>query len=210
MIRNRFNFSKRFVFLMFGFVSCLDLAFGQTSSQNTGFVNGNTQYYATDASGAKAAPVTVYKKIGQYSLVTWNTLAYFDCDDPDDTDESGRPIPRKQKKYTIPGFITALNGTSVAAVGFMLPIDMDDKDEKATGFILARTQSACCFGITPKLNEWIYVKMREGMAVNVVMDVPITAFGTLTAGKTNVKDYGWNFYRMTGDKVGFPSKNSIW
>lgn len=203
MIRNKLSCSKCFVFLAVGFVLFLSLALGQTSGQDNGFINGNTQYYSADARAANAVPVTVYKKVGQYSLVTWNTLAHFDCDDPDDTDEYGRLRPRKKQKLpSVPGFITALNGFPVAVVGFMLPMDMDDKAEKTTGFILSRTQSACCYGIMPKLNEWIYVKMRGGIGVDVDMDIPITAFGTLSAGEINDKENGWSFYRMTGDKVG--------
>jgi hypothetical protein len=208
MIRNIFSLWF-FVFLVIGFVSSLNLAFAQTSNQNTGFINGNIPYYTADAKTAKAAPVTVYKKVEQYSLVTWNTLAHFDCDNPDDTDEYGRLKPqKKQKVHSVPGFINALNGASVAVVGFMLPMDMDDKGEKTTGFIMCRTQSACCYGIMPKLNEWIYVTMPKGKAADIYMDIPVTAFGTLSAGEINDKENGWSFYRMIGDKVGYPKE--IW
>jgi hypothetical protein len=193
MIRNKFNFLKWFVFRAVLLILFLGLTFGQTDMVGAG----------------ESAPVTVYKKVDQYSLITWNTLSHFDCGDPDEYDEDGRLIPQKKKaKCAVPGFITALNGAPVAVVGFMLPMDMDDKGDKTTGFIICRTQSACCYGIMPRLNEWIYVKMAKGKATDVYMDIPVTAFGTLSAGEVNDKENGDSFYRMTGDKVGYPKE--IW
>jgi hypothetical protein len=209
MIRNKFNRSKWFVFVVVGTIPFIDSAFGQTAVKQKGVAQATPICSVVNARSYQSAPVTIYKKVGQYSLVTWNTLSCFQCDEPDEIDEYGRLKHHAKKKYPVPDFITALNTAPVAVVGFMLPMDMDDKGDKTTGFIIARTQSSCCYGIMPKLNEWIYVHMQKGTAVDVMMDIPVTTFGTLEVGEKNEEGNGWSLYRMTGDKVGYP-KESIW
>jgi hypothetical protein len=209
MAQNKLNLSKGFVFLVIGTLPFLNLAFGQNAPANGGFVNGNTQYYSADAGAAKAAPVTVYPKVGAYALLTWGTLSHFPRGAPSLDDEIDPTLWMRKKKPPVPGFIKTLNHSLIAVAGFMLPLDTDEKGEKATSFILARSQSTCCYGITPKMNEWIYVQMRQDTTAEILMDSPITVFGTIEIGEKNDRNSGWSLYRMTGDKVELP-KNSLW
>lgn len=210
MFRNKFNFSKWLVFLAMGTLPFLNLAFGQSSAPSSGgFVNGNAQYYNADASAAKAAPITVYPKLGLYSLVTWGTLSNFPCGAPSIDDEIDPQLWMKKKKPPVPEFIKTLNNSPIAVAGFMIPLDTDEKGEKATSFILARSQSTCCYGITPKMNEWIYVQMKKDMTAEILMDSPITVFGTIEVGEKNDRNSGWSLYRMTGDKAELP-RHSFW
>jgi hypothetical protein len=157
----------------------------------------------------KSAPVTHYSLLDNHPLVTWDTLAHFAYDAPELDEEIDPRLRQRRKKYPIPGFIKQLDGQAIAVVGFMIPIDTNETGDKATSFILARSQATCCYGIIPKLNEWMFVKMGNGKDTDAVMDVPVTVFGTLSVGEQNKKDMGWSLYRMAADKVRIP-KSSNW
>jgi hypothetical protein len=155
----------------------------------------------------KSAPITVYPQVDGHALVTWDTLSHFDYDSPSIDEEIDPKLRRKKKKYPIPGFIKLLNGASVAVVGFMIPLDTNEAGDKATSFILARSQATCCYGITPKMNEWMFVQMKKGKEAETMMDMPVTAFGTLAVGEEKKSDTGWTLYRMVSDKVTVPTVN---
>ena len=76
--------------------------------------------------------------------------------------------------------------------------------DKATSFILARNQATCCYGIVPRLNEWMFVQMKKGASTDAIMDVPLTVFGTLSVGEEKKQNQAWNLYRMVSDKVLIP------
>jgi len=57
----------------------------------------------------------------------------------------------------IPDDVLAMNGRKVALAGFVLPLAL--ADGRATEFLLLRTQSACCFGLVPRVNELVIVKV---------------------------------------------------
>ncbi|MBK9430656.1 MAG: DUF3299 domain-containing protein [Elusimicrobia bacterium] len=59
---------------------------------------------------------------------------------------------------TIPEAVRALNGRRVEVVGYVMPIDIDDKGIRS--FALIKDQASCCFGQTPRINHWIYVTSR--------------------------------------------------
>lgn len=152
----------------------------------------------------KSGPVTLYPLVENHKLVTWETLAHFPYDIPDIEEEIDPELRLKKKKYPIPGYIKKLDGEKVAIVGFMIPVDTNEAGDKATSFILARSQATCCFGITLKMNEWMFVQMEKGKNSEAVMDVPVTVFGTLTVGEEKKEGQGWNLYHMVSDKVGIP------
>jgi hypothetical protein len=207
--RNKLNLSKGFVLLAIAVFSFTESALAQSPAKSTGAAKATPVYSKVNA--LASAPVTVYPKVDDgYSLVTWNTLSHFAEDTPDIDEEIDPNVRRKRdKKYPIPAFITALNKVPVAIVGFMIPMDVDNKGEKTTGFILARSQATCCYGIMPKLNEWIYVTMEKDRAADIVMDLPITVFGVLEVGERNLPDEGWSLYRMIGKKLG-NARASTW
>jgi hypothetical protein len=157
----------------------------------------------------KSAPVTVYPLVQDHSLLTWDTLAHFAYDAPDIDEEIDPKLRLKKKRYPIPGFIKRLNGAPIAVTGFMIPLETDEKEQRATSFILARSQASCCYGIIPKMNEWMFVQMAKGKTAEAIMDVPVTVFGVLDVGEKKEKDQGWSLYRMVSDKVDVP-KQSLW
>lgn len=157
----------------------------------------------------KSAPVTVYPQLENHPLVTWDTLAHFTYDAPDIEEEIDPKLRLKKKRYPVPGFIKSLNGENIATVGFMIPIDTDEAGYKATSFILARSQATCCYGITPKMNEWMFVQMQKGKSADAIMDIPVTVFGTLEVGEKKKEGVCWTLYRMVADKVIVP-KQGFW
>ncbi len=171
--------------------------------------NPSPRGYPITSINLKSPPVTVYSQVDHHPYVTWDTLAHFAYDAPDIEEEIDPSLRLKKKKYPVPDFIKQLDGASIAVVGFMIPLDTDDTEQKATSFILARTQASCCYGITPKMNEWMFVWMKKGKTAEAIMDLPVTVFGTLSVGEQKKRDTGWSLYRMVSDRVAVP-EHSIW
>jgi hypothetical protein len=102
----------------------------------------------------------------------------------------------------IPQTIHALDNQKVAVKGFMLPLKQENG--LATDFILLRNRMMCCYGMMPKINEWIHVRM-SGKGALCIMDTPVTISGTL-----HVQEYRENrtmlgIYRIDGDKLEAPA-----
>ncbi len=100
------------------------------------------------------------------------------------------------EKDQIPNQIQILNGKKVAVSGFMLPVDFEDG--KVASFILLNNQIGCCFGIMPRMNEFIYVKMRDNSRVRFMTDIPIKVFGKFEVGQENVVG---SLYGIQGEEL---------
>jgi hypothetical protein len=101
----------------------------------------------------------------------------------------------------IPPEIKALDNQHVAVRGFMLPLYV--RHAHVTEFLLLRNQMMCCYGIMPKMNEWIVVNVA-GKGVRSVMDRTITVYGTLHVGETRENNALVGIYQMAGDKLDAP------
>ena len=84
-------------------------------------------------------------------------------------------------KDQIPDPIKTLNKKRVAVQGFMFPITRERENVRT--FLLVKDRSLCCFGRTPRMNDKIYVRMREGRTAQNIMDQVITVFGVLEVGE---------------------------
>ncbi len=100
------------------------------------------------------------------------------------------------EKEKIPRQIEELNGKKIAVTGFMLPVDFDQG--KVTSFILLNNQMGCCFGIMPRMNEFIYVKMKPNTITKLMTDIPITVLGKFVIGEENVIG---SLYGIDAEKV---------
>ncbi len=105
---------------------------------------------------------------GIWRNVTFSRLGGFDYAATVDPTDSNAGLPPQ---------VLALDGKDVAIEGFMLPLVFNRG--YVTEFMLLRNTLACCFGITPKLNEWVYVKMVEGNKTTYRRDTPVKVRGTL-------------------------------
>lgn len=188
--------------LVIGTLPIWGSAFGKTGATRVAAIP--TARPVIKGRNTKSAPITVYQQLENHPLVTWETLAHFPYDTPDIEEEVDPKLRSKRKKIPIPDFVQQLNGIPIATYGFMIPLETDEKGEKATSFILARSQATCCYGIIPKMNEWMFVEMAKGKKTEIMMDDPVTVFGTIEIGEKKEKDKGWSLYRMVSDKVIIP------
>ena len=97
----------------------------------------------------------------------------------------------------IPEPIKELNNRKISLRGFMLPLKVEGG--LVTEMLIMKDQSMCCYGSTPRINEWVSVKMKGG--VKPLMDEPVTLMGTLKVGETRENGYLVGIYAMDGDKM---------
>ena len=103
----------------------------------------------------------------------------------------------------IPAPVRALNEKAVSIKGFMLPLKVEGG--LVTELLVMKDQSMCCYGSTPKLNEWVSVKMKQ-RGVRPLMDQPVTLFGTLHVGEMRENGYLTGIYRLEGDRMEAPEE----
>jgi hypothetical protein len=153
----------------------------------------------TQTDGADAR-TREYAKAGFDELSAYNFDLTPEMAAPEPIPASGRTTNSisEQISAQIPDRVKAFNGKQVATSGFMLPIKVDHG--LVTEFLLLKNQAACCYGIPPKINEWVDVRIT-GKGVRAMMDQTIIVFGTLNVGEYRENGYLVGIYRMDGDKV---------
>jgi hypothetical protein len=139
---------------------------------------------------AHGADVSPYEKVG------FDRLASFTFT-PAETDSAKPDVPPPSGANQIPDKIKALDQQKVAVTGFMLPVKMEGGLVKE--FLLVKDPMMCCYGVMPKLNEWVVVKM-VGSGVKALMDIPITFEGRLRVGEMYENGYLTGLYLLEGDR----------
>ncbi len=136
---------------------------------------------AARARGAEAEAVTLgFDKLASYEFVA--------PEDPAKAAAAEAQIPAKVREY---------NDKKVLVTGFMLPVKM--AAGLVTEFLLVKDPMMCCYGVMPKVNEWVVVRM-VGKGVPPLMDVPITFEGTLSVGQLYEGGYLTGLYLLKGEK----------
>jgi hypothetical protein len=147
---------------------------------------------AADNPGAVVAgPSDEYQKVG------FDRLASFTYTPPE-ADPATPNAPPPSGAAQIPEKIKDLDQQKVAVTGFMLPVKMDGGLVKE--LLLVKDPMLCCYGVMPKLNEWVVVKM-VGKGVKPLMDVPITFEGRLRVGEMYENGYLTGLYLLEGDRL---------
>jgi len=150
---------------------------------------------AADGAGAPAAADDdEYQRVGFDRLASYTFI-------PPETDSTTPNAPPPSGANQIPDKIKALDQRKVAVTGFMLPVKMDGGLVKE--FLLVKDPMMCCYGIMPKINEWVVVKM-VGKGVKPLMDIPITFDGKLRVGEMYENGYLTGVYLLEGDKMAEP------
>ena len=103
----------------------------------------------------------------------------------------------------VPDEIKALNEKTVALKGFILPMKFDHG--LTTEFLLLKNQGLCCYGLAPKITEWVNVRMT-GKGVKPIMDEPVTVRGTFHVGDVRENGQLLGIYRMDADQVKLPGR----
>lgn len=121
--------------------------------------------------------------------------------------ESSEPNQASEEKpHKIPATVRALSGKKVAIDGFMMPVEMEGEGVKT--FVLIGNQLACCFGVAPKVNEWIYVEFTGQRRAEYARDTPLTVYGSLEVTE-EAGLYIESLYRLKADDVILESGPSI-
>ena len=141
-----------------------------------------------------------------FMVVGFEKLAGYSIEVPDDllgplTKEAAAAAAKTDAM--IPEPVRALDKKRVSLKGFMLPLKVEGG--LVTELLIMKDQSMCCYGSTPKLNEWVSIKMT-GAGVKPLMDQPVTLFGKLHVGEMRENGYLVGIYRMDGEKMQGPEE----
>ena len=133
----------------------------------------------------------------EYEVVGFDRLASYTFTPPemDNADPNAKPPSGADQ---IPAQIKALDQQKVAVTGYMLPTKMEGGLVKE--FLLVKDPMMCCYGVMPKINEWVVVKMT-GAGVKPLMDIPITFDGKLRVGEMYENGYLTGVYLLEGDRM---------
>jgi hypothetical protein len=141
--------------------------------------------------GPSAPAGEEYPKVGFDRLASYTFI-------PPESDAATPNAPPPSGANQIPDKIKALDQHKVAVTGFMLPVKMEGGLVKE--FLLVKDPMMCCYGVMPKLNEWVVVKM-VGKGVKPLMDIPITFEGRLRVGEMYENGYLTGVYLLEGDRM---------
>lgn len=153
-------------------------------------------------SGGDGADVFNFEKTkdGLFYKVSFKALGGFKYEVPDPEVVRAQPDPSKPPVNQVPEQLMQLNESPVLLAGFMVPIDLDASG-KVRSFALTQDQMFCCYGVPPKMNEWVMVEMEEGHTAEYKLDAPVAVYGTLKVGEEIEDGYVLSLYRVHSDKV---------
>lgn len=123
--------------------------------------------------------------------VGFDKLASYEFTAPEDESK------KAEGEAQIPEKIRELDSKKVTVTGFMLPVKMNGG--LVTEFLLVKDAMMCCYGATPKVNEWVVVKM-QGKGVEPTMDLPISFEGELKVGQMYDNGYLTGLYLLKGER----------
>jgi hypothetical protein len=155
----------------------------------------------TAAPAVPATPVPAAKSGDDFAAVGFDRLAAFTYDVPDESKGPQKVEAATKTGSQIPETIRALNNHRVALKGFMLPLKVEGG--LITEMLIMQNQSMCCYGTTPRINEWVSVRMN-GKGVKPIMDQVVTLYGTLKVGEIRENGYLVGIYEMVGEKMAGP------
>lgn len=179
---------------------------GQSNSGNASLASG-TAGTAADLAKTNLPLITSLTvpglHIAGYSNVTFSVLSDFDFGLTQDIASTSSISEATAALATaqIPPSVRSLDGRKVVIEGFLLPVKMNNG--LAVEFLLMRNQSMCCYGVAPKINEWITVQ-TSGEGVKPVMDQPIAVAGVLHVGPIMENGSLAGIYRLEADKISAP------
>jgi hypothetical protein len=157
-----------------------------------------TKQAVTKSNTAAVAKASAPQSAGGYAEVGFEKLSGYNIEV---SDELLGPQTNKtvlSANDQIPAPIKELDSKKISLRGFMLPLKVEGG--LVTELLIMKDQSMCCYGVTPRINEWVSVKMTNG-GVKPVMDEPVTLLGTLRVGETRENGYLVGIYSLDGEKM---------
>ena len=153
---------------------------------------------AAPAPAAEFAVITEPEMEDGYLKIGFDRLAGFKFVPPEFDPAANPNVTPPTGNEQIPDIVKSWNGKKAVVTGFMLPTKLEKG--KCTEFLLMISQMACCFGATPNINDWIVVRIPQG--VPVMMDVPVSFYGVLKVGATFENGYLTGIYELEGERMG--------
>lgn len=144
------------------------------------------------ALASEAPPADPPKVVDGYQEVRFDLLTSFEYEWSPTTGLSSDGAVER-----IPGDVRALGGTKVLIRGYMQPIEFDRDGVRA--FLLTNIPGGCCFGMVPRLNEWIEVTLAGDERIDYSYSDRIEIRGVLEVGEAKSGDVVTSLYRMTPD-----------
>jgi hypothetical protein len=131
---------------------------------------------STVSTGAEAkTPLAASKEVDGHLPVDFAHLSEFTIESPA-FDPAVKPeTSLAAVDQQIPSAIKQLDGRRVQIAGFMLPVKMEG--QLVSEFLLMRDQMMCCYGVTPRMNDWVVVRVAK--PVRFTPDVPVQFRGKL-------------------------------
>lgn len=143
---------------------------------------------------AEAPPTKAPRFIDGYLEVGFELLTSYEYEWSTTTGEA-----KGDESTRIPFEVRALDQAKVFVQGYMQPIDFDKNGVKS--FLLTNIPGGCCFGMIPRLNEWIDVTMAEGDYAEYTYFDKIEIRGKLLVGEAKSGEVVTALYRMKPDAV---------
>jgi hypothetical protein len=137
---------------------------------------------------------------GLHYKVSFKALGGYVYEVPDPNVVRAQPDPTVPPVDQLPEGIKKIDSAPVLIAGFMVPIEFN-ADGKVSSFALTQDQMFCCYGVPPKMNEWVMVEMQEGFETEFRSDAPVAVYGQLDVGEEIDDGYVLSLYRMSSDKV---------
>jgi len=139
-------------------------------------------------------------KDGLHYKVSFKALGGYEYEVPDPNVVRAQPDPTQAPEDQLPDGIKAIDDAPVLIAGFMVPIEFN-ADGKVRSFALTQDQLFCCYGVPPKMNEWVMVEMEDGYETEFRNDAPVAVYGSLDVGEEIDDGYVLSLYRMNSNKV---------
>ncbi|WP_175414797.1 DUF3299 domain-containing protein [Nibricoccus aquaticus] len=131
---------------------------------------------AGENNSASEAPAGPPKEVDGHVQLEFARLSDFKIEapayDPAVKPEEALAVVDKQ----IPEAIKRFDGKRAQITGFMLPVKMEG--QLVSQFLLMRDQMMCCYGVVPRMNDWIVVHVAK--PVKFTPDVPVSFRGKLS------------------------------
>lgn len=114
-----------------------------------------------------------------------------------------RPESDEAEKFEFPERVRAQAGEDKAVIGYMLAIEMKPRSsDEVLEFMLVKDLAACCFGGSPRPDEWVNVKMKGGGATKYHLYRPVVVRGDFKVGRVEDElGYAYGVFQMEADSV---------
>jgi len=155
-----------------------------------------------EARGGNDLPEVVSANGREYLSISFAELSSFPfIVTPDIADATADPhLASIRTREQVPDAVKSLGERPVAITGFMLPIQMTGG--RTRNFMLLRNQSACCYGIAPRVSEWIIVHTTgKGKGLRPILDAPVTALGTFHVGDVREEGQLLGIYQLDCEQL---------